>query len=423
MKKISQFLLLLSIASLFFTNNSFAFQENLDLKAEAAILIDASTGQVLYSKDADKAMYPASTTKIMTLILALEHSDLNEKVTVDSETPFEVEGSHIALEPGEILTMEQLLNALMLESANDAALVIAKHISGSVEEFGTLMTSKASEIGANNTKFVNPNGLPDERHITTAHDLAMIGKYGMENNLFRKFVSKSRDVIPPTNVKEEQRYLNNSNKLLYSERSIDVDGAQVPIKYEGVTGIKTGYTDDAQHCLIASASRSGTEYISVVLKTDKQNLYVDTHKLLNYGFDNFKDQKIASKGDTAGELSWNNGVLKASIGEDIYCKLPPSGDASIESETSLFPELKTPIESGDAIGEISYSYGGKLLASSKIVSTENISEKEPPLDFILKSVFIGILVIILLVLIRIIYVFIRRKKHLNKKTHKKRTSL
>lgn len=309
MKKIFKIVFIISI--LIASSFSYASDEALELKAESAILIDGNTGQVLYSKNEGKSMYPASTTKIMTLILALEHSELSEKVTVDSKTPFEVEGSHIALEPGEVLTMEQLLNALMLESANDAALVIAKHISGSVEEFGKLMTSKAKDIGASNTIFVNPNGLPDENHITTAHDLALIAKYGMKNSQFRQFVSRSTGVIPPTNIKKEQRYLNNSNKMLYSGRIIDVDGKQVPIMYEGVTGIKTGYTDDAQHCLVASASRNGTEYISVVLKTDKQNLYVDTHKLLDYGFENFKEQKLASKGDMAESLNWNDKILNA----------------------------------------------------------------------------------------------------------------
>lgn len=418
MKKISKIILIISI--LLAAAGSYASGEDLELKAESAILIDGSTGQVLYSKDEDKSMYPASTTKIMTLILALEHSDLNEKVTVDSKTPFEVEGSHIALEPGEVLTMEQLLNALMLESANDAALVIAKHISGSVEEFGALMTSKAKEIGASNTVFVNPNGLPDANHVTTAHDLALIAKYGMENSQFRQFVSRTNSVIPPTNAKEEQRYLNNSNKLLYSGRMIDVNGKQVPIMYEGVTGIKTGYTDDAQHCLVASASRNGTEYISVVLKTDKQNLYVDTHKLLDYGFENFQEQKIASKGEIAENLSWNNRLLKGSVVEDVYCKLPANATARIEKNISLSPKLSTPIRPGDTIGEVVYSYDGKLLASSKIVSNESLEADKPASERSMFFVLLGTGALVTLILIRIIYVYRKRKKRRKSKASAKK---
>lgn len=417
MKKILNIVLALSI--LISGSLSNASEESLQLKAESAILIDGGTGQVLYSKDEEKSMYPASTTKIMTLILALEHSDLNEKVTVDDKTPFEVEGSHIALEPGEVLTMDQLLNALMLESANDAALVIAKHISGSVEEFGKLMTSKAKEIGAENTVFVNPNGLPDARHITTAKDLALIAKYGMENSQFRQFVSRTSGVIPPTNEKEEQRYLNNSNKLLYSGRMIDVGGKQVPIKYEGVTGIKTGYTDDAQHCLVASASRNGTEYISVVLKTDKQNLYVDTHKLLDYGFEHFKEQKLASKGDIAENLSWNDRLLSGALVEDIYCKLPANATSGIERVVSLSPELSIPIKSGDPIGEVVYRYNGKLLASGKIVSKESIDPKTPMFERALGIVVLVIVILALLILARVAYVYGRRKKRKSRTKIKK----
>lgn len=420
MKKIFQLYLFLFVFS--FSSISYSSDDELELVAESAILIDADTGQILYGKNETQQMYPASTTKIMTLILALEHSNLAENVTVDDSTPFEVIGSHIALEPGEVLTMEQLLDALMLQSANDSAMVIAKHISGSIEDFGKLMTSKASEIGAQNTVFVNPNGLPDERHVTTAYDLAMIGRYGMKHSDFRSFVSKVYDTIPPTNIKAEQRYLTNSNKMLYSEREISVDGNTVPIKYEGITGIKTGYTDDAQHCLIASASRNGTEYISVVLKTDKQNLYVDTHKLLNYGFENFKNEKIASKGESAGSLNWNDYNLSGSIGDDIYCKVPKNlSELDIEKKFSVYPELKMPINAGDAIGKVTYSYGGSVIASSDILSNENFSEEVPESDSIMTYILFGLAFLAVVLTVRIVFVFIRRNQK-NKRRKKTRAS-
>jgi len=151
--------------------------------SQSAVLIDAGTGSILAEKDANKKMYPASLTKIMTAIIAIEKGNLSDVITVDNDTPYEISGSHIALEPGEILTLKDLLYALMLPSANDAASVIAKHYGGSTEEFVKLMNDKAKELGALNTHFVNPHGLHDENHYTTATDLAIITKYAMKMKL------------------------------------------------------------------------------------------------------------------------------------------------------------------------------------------------------------------------------------------------
>lgn len=228
------------------------FAEKPEVAAHAAILIDADTGQILYEKNAHESMYPASTTKILTCIIALEESELDEKVIVDDKTPIEVWGGHIALEAGEEFTMDQLLNGLMLNSANDTGMAIARHISGSIEGFADLMNKRAKEMGALNSNFRNPHGLPDEEHTTTAYDLAFIAKYAMKNEQFRSYVSKVEDTIPETNKKDEPRYLINSNKMLYSDMEYDIDGVPTPVKYEGITGIKTGYTDAAMQCLVSS---------------------------------------------------------------------------------------------------------------------------------------------------------------------------
>lgn len=414
-------ILLTSMSSL-----GLAEPEKPNLVAESAILIDGDTGQVLFEKNSDKAMYPASTTKILTCIVALENSKPGDKVTVDDKTPFEIEGSHIALEPKEVLTMDQLLNALMLESANDAAVVIAKHIGGSVEGFSKMMNQKAKEIGAKNTNFENPNGLENTSHVTTAYDLAMIARYGMKNENFRKYVSKVSDTIPPTNIKKEQRYLNNSNKMLFSDALIDVDGKQVPAKYEGITGIKTGYTDVAMHCLVSSAKRNDKEYIAVVLKTDKQNLYADSHRLLNYGFDNFKYKIVAKKNDIIG-VTIDGRSVKARIKEDVHYDQLAGETASIETKISVDGQKQNDYMAGEKIGKITYLSGGKEFANTALYATENslegtltqIADDNGASSALVKTLLIVIAVLLFLVfliLFRIVHVASvkrRRKRRLN----------
>ena len=195
---------------------SFAASEPPDIIGETAIVIDAKTGQVLYNKNMHDQRYPASTTKLITALLAIENLDLSKTVTIDAETPF-TEGSRIYLLEGENVTVEQLLYALMLESANDAAVALGKEIAGTVPAFAEMMNRKAIELGAKNTNFVNPNGLHDDNHLSTAYDLAMIAKEAMKNEKIRELVTTYRYVIPATN-KQETRYLYNTNRLLYDEK-------------------------------------------------------------------------------------------------------------------------------------------------------------------------------------------------------------
>ena len=269
-----------------------SYADDLNLSGESAILIDVDTLEILYSKNPHQKLYPASTTKIMTGILAIELGNMDDIVTVDQEVVDLTDGSHIALEPGEKLSLEHLINALLIESANDAALAIAKHISGSIDEFVKLMNEKAKAIGALNTNFVNPNGLPHEEHLSTAYDLALMAKYAMENETFREIVKNYTYTIPITNKKSQERNLWSANRLLYSTERINVNGTQTTIKYEGVNGVKTGYTIAAGQCLVTSYEKDGHKLIAVVLKSSGKNIYSDIHKLLNYGTNNFEKVKI-----------------------------------------------------------------------------------------------------------------------------------
>lgn len=255
------------------------------LYAQAAILMDADTGQIIYGKNERTKMYPASLTKIMTCMLALELGKAEDIVTVSEESTKDVAGTtHIALRDGEELTLEQLEYAMMVESANDAANSIAIYLSGSTEMFAQIMNEKAQEIGADATHFVNPNGLPDDNHYTTAYDLALITRAAMENPEFEKIVGTHRYEIPPTNKISETRAVANKNYMFTLNDT-----------YDGAYGGKTGWTQEAGHCLMTLAKRGDTTLICIVLKSDGvvDAEFTDSTALFDYGFDHFKRYKIS----------------------------------------------------------------------------------------------------------------------------------
>ena len=375
MKKILLILLLL-----FLTTYNISFAEDINLSGESAILIDSDTGQILFEKNPHIKLHPASTTKIMTGILAIELANMDDMVTIDDEIVYLTDGSHIALEPGEQMRFEHLLNALLIESANDAALAIAKHISGSIDEFAKLMNDKAKDLGALNTNFVNPNGLTHENHLTTAYDLSLMAKYAMKNPKFREIVCNYTYQIPETNKKTEVRYLKSANRLLYSNIKIDVDGKAVPIKYEGINGVKTGYTVAAQNCLVASAQRGDQNLIAVVLKANGREVYIDIHKLLNYGFDNYEKANIAIKDQFIDNIKISNGtnpLVAGIIKDNLSVSIPKGSVDNIDRKVLIDDEIKAPIQKGETLGVVEFYLQDQLLGQSDIISTLDIEETIP----------------------------------------------
>ncbi len=403
------------------------FAEKLEISSKAAILIDAETGKILYEKNIHKILYPASTTKIITAILAIENGNLNDTVVVDREATLGVSGSHIALEPGEIFTLEELLYALLIESANDAAKAIAIHISGSVEQFAELMNEKATSLGAINTNFVNPNGLPDDNHVTTAYDLALIANHAMKNETFRTIVSNYLYTIGTTNKKSEPRYLKSHNRLLYSDEKILVDGKYVPIKYYGAIGVKTGYTIKAHNCLVSAATRNNQTMIAVVLKASGKNVFIDTHKLLNYGFDNFTQKKLSFQNEFISNISVKAGnipLVTGIIKNDLVVVVPKNKENSIIKNIKLYDNIVAPLQKGQTIGKADYLIDGEIIGSVDIVSAMSI-DKEPIYslfdtqndNFVLKKWWSWIVILILFGVILIKY-----RKYKIKRRRRKRKS-
>lgn len=328
--------------------------------AKSAIVIEASTGKVLYSKNVDERRYPASTTKMMTLIVALERANLNEMVTASANAA-DTEGSSLSLTAGEKLKMLDLLYGTMLVSGNDATVAIAEHIAGSVAKFAVLMTEKAHAIGAVNTNFTNSSGLPDPNHYSTAADLAKIAAYGYKNPMFTRIIS-TQHITLPWQGKDHDRDLYNENKLLWI--------------YEGGNGVKTGYTDAAGRCLVSGANRDGVQLVAVVLDSDF--MWDDSIKLLDYGFSQIKPVKFVSKGDILK-------TLRVVDGTGDFVRLVAASDMSVpvsENDLDKFTtavvapsRIEAPVAVGQKAGSLKIYYQGVEISSIDLVAADSADHK------------------------------------------------
>lgn len=384
--------------------NSFA--DEVSIKSEAAILVEVSTGRILYEKNSTEKMWPASTTKIMTAILVIENGNLNDMVTVTETAIGNIPSGYVTcdLQIGEEISVGDLLNALMIKSANDAAYVLAEHIGGSIDGFSDLMNQKARELGCTGTHFVNPNGIHDDRHYSTAYDLYLIATYAMKNQTFRELVSQTEAVLPATNLyPNEDRILKTTNAL------INPDSTNY---YKNAIGIKTGYTSQAGNCLVSEASRDGLEFISVVLNGDR---FPDSIKLFDYAYDNFTLTKVKEKNTVVETIEIENATketknLDLLIDESITIINNKSLDVNqIIPEIKLKDELLAPIKAGDEIGSIKYKVDD-IEYSSKLLAATDVEEK----TYYNVIIFIGII----LLLIGFLLLSTRRKN--KKKRNRKR---
>lgn len=343
--------------------------EEISVNSPNAIVMEMNTGTILYDKNSKEAHYPASITKIMTTMLALEHSELNEMVTFSDEAIDNTEGSGIARDYGEQMTMEDCLYAIMLESANECAYAVAEHISGSIEAFADLMNAKAEELGCVNTNFVNPHGLHDDNHYTCCYDMALIAKAAYENETFRIITSTKARMIPPTNKHAEETPLQNHNKLLHRYQK----GNYV---YEYCTGGKTGYTTNANSTLVTFAEKDGMALVCVVMNTDGVSEWTDSRALFDYCFDNFQLLNVSEnetgyevqKEVNANSLSGNPPFVE--LDKDACILLPKTVEfAEAESEVTLNREVS------NIAGTISYHYAGRAVGKADIVTTGAVIEE------------------------------------------------
>jgi len=417
---------------LFLANYSLSSAQEIDVYCNSAILIDAKTGNVLYEKNANEKAYPASTTKILTAYIALSQGySMNEQIVPSRNSVMSVPvGSSIAyFSENEKLTLEQVLYGLLLPSGNDAANILAEHISGSTNTFADLMNVTAEKLGATNSHFTNPSGLHNSEHYTTAADLAKIAQQAMKFEKFREIVAQSKYDMPVTNISKQVRTFINTNKLLSS-------GGDYFYPY--ATGIKTGYTSQAGNCLIASASKDGVDLITVVLgghiiPINKSEVYLDTITLFNYGFENYHNQQLVAQNQTVTNCVPKNGKRKINFNKSkisLFEKetlnlaaanslnvLVENGDTpTFESIITLNENIKAPIKKGDILGTITYKNGNETVGISNLIAQTDI-EKEHIMWVVLRILLYFVVSVIMLGVLLRIYNTIR--KFLRKQRRKK----
>lgn len=336
--------------------------EEPNITADYAILIEAATGRVIYEKNADEKAYPASTTKMLTCVLAIEKGDLDKTLSVSQRAAW-TEDPYVGFQQGDMLKERDLLKALMMVSDNSSAVVLAEGIGGTVEGFAKMMNDKAKEIGLTNSHFVTPNGLPDDDHYSTARDMAKIAAYGWHNEKFREFSGTEMDTIEWVSPVNKRMVVKNSNKLL----------GTMP----GVNGIKTGWTNAAGGCLAASAKRDGVQLIAVVLHSDDVNTrFTEAGKLLEYGFSKVKKMKSMDKSRTERTVLVSHGEgfkVTAHPQEDVkFPLLQGDSEKDYTIKISGSGVVEAPIEKGQRVGQATVYYKGKKLNSIPMVADKDV---------------------------------------------------
>lgn len=419
---------------LILSSNVFAVEIN----SPRAILIDIDTGRILFQKNAYEACYPASTTKVLTAILVLENCNLDEMVTASATAVNSVyaNGTTASIQPGEELSVRDLLSTMLIHSANDAAYVLAEHVGGSIESFVSMMNARAKELGAKSTFFVNPNGLPSTSHKCSAYDMALFARFAMQNfPVFREIVSTVNYSLPITekytelymneypDAKSVVRYLNTTTNHL-------INPNRTAYYYEYATGIKTGYTDAAANCIVASAKKDGVELIVVIFGASGwTNLRKDAVDLFEYGFGILKSEPLTVSGTVMKTITIDNGekdanTLDVLMEDTIYVTLHAMEDARNYTPTiEINPNLSAPITFGEVVGTATYDVNG-VQYTSNLIAGNNVALKVPVIEtagnvvkntafFILKLIlwlFVAFVVLIILLVFLKAYIMTKKQR-------------
>ena len=369
---------------------------SLNINSEAVILIENTTGKTLYEKNSEQKMYPASTTKILTAIIVIENSNLDDIVTVSQTAISNIPSGYSSayLNAGEEISVDNLLKVLLIHSANDAANVLAEHVSGSIDQFVNLMNEKAQELGCANTHFVTTNGIHDDNHYTTARDLSIIARYCMKNPIFREYVSTPRCTIPATNKSQERTY-KNTNDL------INISSAYY---YPGCIGVKTGYTSEAKNCLISACNKNGLQLIAVVLGSGSVNgksaRYLDSKTLYDYGYSNYSMKTISQKSSVLETITVPHATketkdLDLILEDNVVALVRNNSSTNISPEISVSGNISAPISANSVIGTATYTIDGQTYTSNIIASHDVIQNDN--LYFILIFSLIGIISILIII--------------------------
>ena len=381
--------------------------------SSGSVLMDASTGKVLIQKDMNKQLYPASTTKILTAIIAIEKLDLSSTLTASRSAVMAIPSgySNAGIKVGESLNVNDLLEMFLIHSANEVGYIFAEEISGNIENFAKLMNQKATELGCINTHFTNPSGIHDINHYSTAYDMAIIARYCMKNETFRNIVNKKSCKFSATDLYPEERYFKNTNSLLDPSNRY---------YYEYAIGIKTGFTTQAKNCLIAGAQKNGIELIAVMLGAEatengQSGRYIDAKNLFDFGFENYEVKQFLQEGTKIAEIKIKNATKET---QTLNLLAKTSLSATFESSfniSSLNPSIKieenitAPIAKDKILGKISYDIDGITY------ETDLIAENDVIKSNILETIIQILSAIIILILIAEFFSHTKKKKNNNKK--------
>lgn len=365
-------------------------------KAPSYILVDAKTGTVLCQKNADNKMYPASTTKMLTAILAIEKGDMNKIATASKEAIHDIgtDGMNIGIAPGEQMRLEDLLNAMLIKSANETANIVAESLAPTRQDFVNMMNVKAKELGATHSNFMNPCGMHDDNHYTTPRDLAVIARHALTLPKFREIVVKKAYTMPPTNMHKKWDTLYTTNRLLYYTSPY----------FTQVTGVKSGYTGQAGHNLVSAAKNAqGTELIAVIMGEGgnaKYQIALDSKLLLEHGFRDYALQKVNQQ---------VNSILVGNAKKKFRLDLVPASEFSsilpkdknewhMTTKQNIPPHIKLPIKKGDIVGNLEYYREGSLIGKVNLVAASSINKeaskktKKGSIFFTIIKVLLGVVI-------------------------------
>ena len=368
MKKLASLIMAILIA-IMPMNLSFANEDNapLSVSSKSAILMDVGSGQILYEKNAHDKLPPASVTKVMTMLLICEALD-SGKITLDdsvqiSENAASMGGSQIFLEAGEVQKVDTLLKGIAVASANDVCVAMAEYIGGSVESFVDMMNAKAKELNMKDTNFVNTNGLPVDNHYTSAHDIAIMSRELLKHDVISKYLTTWMDQVV-VGKKQITVGLANTNKLIKH--------------YQGATGVKTGFTQQAKYCLSASAKRGDTHLVAVTLGAETSpERFKDATSLLNFGFANYESVKLCSKNDNIATLTLDKAdeqKINLVAKEDLSVLIKKGGNKDFTRKIKVNENPTIPIKKGTNLGYVEIYQGKTLVGKVDLVNTKDIQK-------------------------------------------------
>lgn len=420
-KRIKLILILAYVVQLIFSNSVYAKSivkienENIEtdifeeITAQNLLLGETSTERILYERNAEEKIYPASVTKLMTAILVVENCELDEIVTVSENAVFSVPSGYVNanLQVGEELTVEDLLYVMLIPSANDAANALAEHVGGSIESFSAMMNTRAKELGCTGSNFTNPSGLQEKEHYTTTKDLYLIAKEAITKPIIRKIIKTTQYTLPETN-----KYTDLKLKRIFTTTNYMIRSSLTKYYCDYCIGGKTGYTTEAKNCVIEYAEKDGVELIAIVMGENasvKGKKFLDAKTMFEYVFKNYETVKIATQNKKYETITINNGTKETKqidvlYKEDISILKEANNNNEIEKNVE-YTNAIAPIKKGDVVGKITYNYAG-ITYTTDLISNSDVEESK------ILSKLVKLLIIALL-----IYIIYNAKK--SKKYYKK----